>query len=41
MDEEAGVGLLNPYAQTKVGNDTIFGWWARFQEAVASGADAV
>jgi aromatic-amino-acid transaminase len=33
--------LLNPYAQTKVGNDTIFGWWARFQEAVASGADAV
>jgi len=41
MDEEAGVGLLNPYAQTKVGNDTIFGWWARFQEAIASGADAV
>ena len=41
MDEDAGVGLLNPYAQTKVGNDTIFGWWARFQEAVASGADAV
>ena len=41
MDEEAGVGLLNPFAQTKVGNDTIFGWWARFQEAVASGADAV
>jgi aromatic-amino-acid transaminase len=41
MDEEAGVGLLNPYAQSKVGNDTIFGWWARFQEAVASGADAV
>lgn len=41
MDDDAGVGLLNPYAQTKVGNDTIFGWWARFQEAVASGADAV
>ena len=41
MDDEAGVALLNPYAQTKVGNDTIFGWWARFQEAVASGADAV
>jgi len=41
MDEEAGAGLLNPYAQTKVGNDTIFGWWARFQEAIASGADAV
>jgi len=41
MDDDAGIGLLNPYAQTKVGNDTIFGWWARFQEAVASGADAV
>ena len=41
MDDEAGIGLLNSYAQTKVGNDTIFGWWARFQEAVASGADAV
>ena len=24
MDHDAGAGLLNPYAQTKVGSDTIF-----------------
>tara|TARA_B110000444_G_scaffold126707_1_gene119261 strand:+ start:81082 stop:82368 length:1287 start_codon:yes stop_codon:yes gene_type:complete len=41
MEPNAGAGLLNPYAQTKVGNDTIFGWWARYQEAVKQGADAV
>ena len=41
MDPDAGAGLLNPYAQTKVGNDTIFGWWARYQEAVKQGMDAV
>lgn len=41
MDHDAGAGLLNPYAQTKVGSDTIFAWWARYQEAIASGADAV
>ncbi len=27
MNPNAGDGLLNSYAQTKVGNDTIFGWW--------------
>ena len=26
MDHDAGAGLLNPYAQTKVGSDTIFAW---------------
>lgn len=41
MDHDAGAGLLNPYAQTKVGSDTIFAWWAKYQEAIASGADAV
>lgn len=41
MDHDAGAGLLNPYAQTKVGSDTIFAWWARYQEAISSGADAV
>ena len=41
MDADAGAGLLNPYAQTKVGNDVIFSWWARYQDAVAAGAEAV
>ena len=41
MNHDAGAGLLNSYAQSKVGNDTIFGWWARYQEAVKNGADAV
>ena len=41
MNHDAGAGLLNAYAQSKVGNDTIFGWWARYQEAVKNGADAV
>ena len=41
MNPNAGDGLLNSYAQTKVGNDTIFGWWGRYQKAVAEGIDAV
>ena len=41
MDHDAGAGLLNPYAQTKVGSDTIFAWWGRYQNAVAEGIDAV
>jgi len=41
MDNDAGAGLLNPHAQKKVGSDTIFAWWARYKEAVASGVDAV
>ena len=41
MDQDAGAGLLNPYAQSKIGNDTIFSWWARYQKAVENGADAV
>lgn len=41
MDHDAGAGLLNPYAQTKVGSDTIFAWLARYQNAKAEGRDAV
>ncbi|DAC20863.1 MAG TPA: aminotransferase class I/II-fold pyridoxal phosphate-dependent enzyme, partial [Candidatus Poseidoniales archaeon] len=41
MDHDAGAGLLNPYAQTKVGSDTIFAWFARYQNAKAEGRDAV
>ena len=41
MSEGAGAGFLNTFSQTKVGSDTIFSWWARYQEAVASGHDAV
>lgn len=41
MNHAAGAGLLNPNAQLKVGNDTIFAWWARYQDAVKQGADAV
>ena len=41
MDHDAGAGLLNPYAQTKVGSDTIFAWLARYQSAKAEGRDAV
>ena len=41
MDPNAGAGLLNPYAQSKIGSDTIFSWWARYQKAIENGADAV
>jgi len=41
MSEGAGAGFLNAFSQTKVGNDTIFSWWARYQEAVSEGHDAV
>ncbi|MBL6891635.1 MAG: aminotransferase class I/II-fold pyridoxal phosphate-dependent enzyme [Candidatus Poseidoniaceae archaeon] len=41
MSEGAGGGFLNAFSQTKVGNDTIFSWWARYQEAVSEGHDAV
>lgn len=41
MSEAAGSGFLNAFSQTKVGNDTIFSWWARYQEAVSQGHDAV
>jgi hypothetical protein len=41
MDPNAGAGLLNTYAQTKVGNDIIFTWWARYQKAIEQGDDAV
>ncbi|MBT61339.1 MAG: hypothetical protein CMA63_07310 [Euryarchaeota archaeon] len=41
MDENPGASLLNPYAQSKVGSDTIFSWWARYQTATSEGFDAV
>ena len=41
MSEGAGSGFLNAFSQTKVGNDTIFSRWARYQEAVGEGHDAV
>lgn len=41
MDGIPGASLLNPYAQSKVGSDTIFSWWARYQTAISEGADAV
>ncbi len=41
MSEEAGEGFLNAFSRTKVGNDTIFSWWARYQNAISEGHDAV
>ena len=37
----AGEGFLNAAGVDKHGNDTIFSWWAKFQEARASGLPAV
>ena len=33
--------FLASHGQGKTGNDTIFGWFARYQAAAAAGADAV
>ena len=33
--------FLNAAGLSKAGNDTIFSWWARFQEAKSSGLPAV
>ena len=41
MSESPGSSFLNVFSQTKMGSDTIFSWWARYQEAVADGHDAV
>ena len=41
MDEEATMQFLASHGQGKTGNDTIFGWFARYQAAAAAGADAV
>ncbi len=37
----AGDKFLNAAGLSKAGNDTIFGWWARFQEAKSAGLPAV
>jgi len=37
----AGEQIFNAAASAKQGSDTIFGWWARYQNAKASGKDAV
>ena len=41
MDETSAMQYLASHGQTKTGNDTIFSWFARYQQAAASGADAV
>ena len=41
MAGDTASSFLNDFAQTKQGNDTIFSCWARYQEAVAQGHDAV
>ena len=37
----AGDKFLNAAGLSKAGNDTIFGWWARFQQAKSAGLPAV
>ena len=41
MDEAPGSSLLNALASTRQGNDTIFGWYARYLAAKGEGHDAV
>ena len=41
MAENIANSFLNDFAKTKQGNDTIFSCWARYQEAIAQGHDAV
>lgn len=41
MAGDTANSFLNDFAQTKQGNDTIFSCWARYQEAIAQGHDAV
>ena len=37
----AGENFLNAAGIGKHGNDTIFSWWAKFQDAKAAGKPAV
>ena len=37
----AGENFLNAAGVDKHGNDTIFSWWAKFQDAKAAGLPAV
>ena len=41
MDEAPGASLVNALASTRQGNDTIFGWYARYLAAKEEGHDAV
>ena len=41
MAEDSSDAFLNHFAMTKKGNDTIFECWARYQQAVEDGHDAV
>ena len=41
MDESAGATLVNALASTRRGNDTIFGWYARYLQALEDGHDAI
>ena len=37
MDEAPGASLVNALASTRQGNDTIFGWYARYLAAKRKG----
>jgi aromatic-amino-acid transaminase len=41
MVDEIGMQFLSSHGKTKSGNDVIFSWLARYQNAAAAGADAV
>ena len=41
MDDVPGASLVNALASTRQGNDTIFGWYARFLKAKEEGHDAI
>lgn len=41
MDEAPGASLVNALASTRQGNDTIFGWYARYLKAKEDGHDAI
>jgi aromatic-amino-acid transaminase len=41
MDDAPGMQFLSSHGKSKSGNDVIFSWFARYQNAAAAGADAV
>ena len=41
MDDVPGASLVNALASTRQGNDTIFGWYARYLKAKEEGYDAI
>ena len=41
MDEDGAMQFLASHGHQKTGNDVIFSWLARYQQAAAAGADAV